>query len=458
MAQFARPDGDLTVGLWTSTPLWQKIDETPFDDADFIQSVNDPTNDMIEVTLSDVTDPVSSIDHVVRYRIRKGDSGGGSPGTIDFRIELVQETILIFRKSEPGVGTSFFNGTFTLNNIQADDITDYNDLRLTFRANKSAGNRTSWGECSFAEFEVPDAGGTNFTETVTEAVGVTDSTPIEQGKERIEAVGITDEVSRVHDAARIRIEAVGITDEINVEQSKRIEETVGITDTVLPAKSITVVITEAIGVTDETPIEQGKVIEEAVGVGDVVLDDLSAAGFEETVTEAVGITDTVLPAKSITVVIEEAIGITDDTPIEQSKVITESVGITDDTPIEQSKVITESVGITDDTPIEQSKVITEAIGISDTTSRVVDAARVIAEGIGLTDDTTRIIDWTRVIAEGVGITDDTIPFLPTAGVLDLQALAVGYVGGAFARIAVGEATTRIAVGAPQRAITLKPVS
>ena len=361
MAQFARPDGDLTVGLWTSTPLWQKIDETPFDDADFIQSVNDPTNDMIEVTLSDVTDPVSSIDHVVRYRIRKGDSGGGSPGTIDFRIELVQETILIFRKSEPGVGTSFFNGTFTLNNIQADDITDYNDLRLTFRANKSAGNRTSWGECSFAEFEVPDAGGTNFTETVTEAVGVTDSTPIEQGKERIEAVGITDEVSRVHDAARIRIEAVGITDEINVEQSKRIEETVGITDTVLPAKSITVVIEEAIG-------------------------------------------------------------------------------------------------ITDDTPIEQSKVITEAIGISDTTSRVVDAARVIAEGIGLTDDTTRIIDWTRVIAEGVGITDDTIPFLPTAGVLDMQALAVGYVGGAFARIAVGEATTRIAVGAPQRAITLKPVS
>ena len=32
------PDGDISAGLWTATPLWQKIDEEVASDADFVSS------------------------------------------------------------------------------------------------------------------------------------------------------------------------------------------------------------------------------------------------------------------------------------------------------------------------------------------------------------------------------------------------------------------------------------
>ncbi len=160
MAVFVRPDGDQSNGNWASAPLFEKIDEDPFNDTDFVQSENDPANDIFEVTLENQTDPASSSGHIVRYRYQKGQSGGGQPGTINLIIGLYQSTTLIASATHSNISTGFVPNSFTLTGGEADNITDYNDLRIRFDADKSAGARTSWAEISWAEFETPSAAAT----------------------------------------------------------------------------------------------------------------------------------------------------------------------------------------------------------------------------------------------------------------------------------------------------------
>ncbi len=157
MPTFVRPDGDQTVNNWTSTPLFEKIDEVTPSDTDFVQSENDPANDIMEVTLENQTDPASSTGHIVRYRYQKGQSGGGAPGTINLIIGLYQGTTLIASTTHSNIATGFVAGSFTLTGGEADNITDYNDLRVRIDADKSAGARTSWAEISWVEFETPSA-------------------------------------------------------------------------------------------------------------------------------------------------------------------------------------------------------------------------------------------------------------------------------------------------------------
>jgi hypothetical protein len=64
-----RPISDISTGTWTTAPLFSKIDEVTTDDADFIVSAADPTNDTAEVELSDIPTPqAGTVSFTVRHR------------------------------------------------------------------------------------------------------------------------------------------------------------------------------------------------------------------------------------------------------------------------------------------------------------------------------------------------------------------------------------------------------
>ncbi len=230
------------------------------------------------------------------------------------------------------------------------------------------------------------AGGTAHTATPTEAVGVTDSTPVKQGKERAEPVGVGDDTSRVHAAKRTP--------------------------------------TEPVGVTDSTPIKQAKVRAEPVGVTDVTAIQITK---QRAKAEPVGVTDTIAVAKTIVVEITEAVGVTDTTTrvAPAVRVATEPVGVTDATPVKQSKVVVEPVGVTDATPVKLviAQEVTEAVGVTDVTTRDVDAARTVTEPVGVGDETP--IKQGKRIEESVGLTDSTADDLTTPGLTEVLTEAVG---------------------------------
>ncbi len=147
MAQFARPDADTynadgwTEDDGTGSPIFDQIDEVSFDDADYIRSPLTPTSDVYVCHLSNVIDPVSSVNHIVRYRYGKDAAGGDQIDlTIQLRQGYVNEgspgTLIATVATLTNIASGFTAGSYTLSGAEADAITNYSDLFLRFLANK----------------------------------------------------------------------------------------------------------------------------------------------------------------------------------------------------------------------------------------------------------------------------------------------------------------------------------
>jgi len=178
MAQFLRPNNDDTIGAWTdeasgTTDIYTGIDEVTAEDTELVRSENDPSSSAYIGGLSSGDDPLSSIDHIVRYRYLKGQSGGGSPGVIDLIVELRQGVTVIASQTHNGITTTVTAGTFTLTGGEADNITNYADLNFRFVADKSSGARTSWAEDTWFEFQIPDAASGDISGTINASSAVT---------------------------------------------------------------------------------------------------------------------------------------------------------------------------------------------------------------------------------------------------------------------------------------------
>lgn len=142
MAQFGRPSADTLRDNWeeddgTTTNIYDQIDESSSDDADYIRTQLSPSDDVYVTKLSAVEDPLTDTGHVVRYRYRKDATSGEQIDlTVELREGYVDESTkgtLIASNTHTNIGgSSWTAGSFTLSGGEADSITDYSDLYLRF--------------------------------------------------------------------------------------------------------------------------------------------------------------------------------------------------------------------------------------------------------------------------------------------------------------------------------------
>ena len=154
MAQFARPDSDISVNGWatTATNLWEVIDEVSASDTDFITGSS--TDGAAEVALSTVTDPAVGTGHTIRIRAQ-AVGGSGGPERVDVSI-FEGTTLIVIAFNNLAVNRGAFQDeTYTLSAAEANSIGDYADLRIRFDSLNLGGSETI--EVSWAELEVPDA-------------------------------------------------------------------------------------------------------------------------------------------------------------------------------------------------------------------------------------------------------------------------------------------------------------
>jgi len=145
MAQFGRPSTDTTLDTWvedddTATAIFDQIDEVSSDDADYIKTELTPTNAVYVTKLTALEDPISSANHIVRFRYRKEATGGDIIGLVtELRQGYVSEgsqgTLIATQTNADISGAAWVAGTFTLSGAEADAITDYTDLYLRFVGN-----------------------------------------------------------------------------------------------------------------------------------------------------------------------------------------------------------------------------------------------------------------------------------------------------------------------------------
>ena len=160
MSQFARPDSDISNdGGWNTSPLWDDIDDSvDSPDANLVTvSISYLASaKMFEVGLSDVIDPTSSSDHVVRVRGYFSRLVGAAAQFIT--VDLVEGTTV---RATASIQLTLSETTheFTLTGGEADAITSYSNLRLRVSAEPPDGLNTENGLfINAAELRIPDAG------------------------------------------------------------------------------------------------------------------------------------------------------------------------------------------------------------------------------------------------------------------------------------------------------------
>ena len=140
MPQFANPADDLHIGSWrtdtnASTDLWTTLVDG--DSGTFVHSEGSPLNSPYVVEVNLLDDPISSIDHVVRWTHRNPQADDEVELTVQLRQGYVSEAsqgtlIAGWTETVPNTPTTVSK---TLTAGQADAITDYAALSLRFVAN-----------------------------------------------------------------------------------------------------------------------------------------------------------------------------------------------------------------------------------------------------------------------------------------------------------------------------------
>lgn len=164
MAQFLRPDGDLTTTGMTGG--YAVIDEVAASDADFAYG-GDGGGNVLEVSLSDPSATPSAGTTTVRFRLAEidgGSLGSGNGNANPITIEVFEgATQRASTTRSPGGAWTTYNWTPDLSGVS-----DWNNLRLRFSDSSHGGNpnnRRAMG-ISWAEVETPD-GQTPITGTMS---------------------------------------------------------------------------------------------------------------------------------------------------------------------------------------------------------------------------------------------------------------------------------------------------
>jgi hypothetical protein len=133
---FLQPDADNIDGSWTNetggTVLFSSVDEFAPNDTDYIQSAQNPTNDICVLPLSNPLEGALGSPIIVRYRYQ----AVGAAGLGDLHVRLLQGATPIATWDHLDVGTSLITAAQTLTAPQVASITDFFNLFVEFNGDK----------------------------------------------------------------------------------------------------------------------------------------------------------------------------------------------------------------------------------------------------------------------------------------------------------------------------------
>ena len=182
MAQFGRPVSDVQKTNWNgvgdTTNLYNNADEvTANDSTDYNYSTNNVGSPVIEHALTALSSPSARTGHILRVKVCKTNNGTPATdgNTASLVFSLYQGGTLIQSSASTGALTATWTAfSVTISEANANNITDYSDLRLVVTGTVATGGATgvrrgvavTWGE-----LEIPDAPSSTVLESSATATG-----------------------------------------------------------------------------------------------------------------------------------------------------------------------------------------------------------------------------------------------------------------------------------------------
>ncbi|KKT30749.1 MAG: hypothetical protein UW18_C0011G0010 [Microgenomates group bacterium GW2011_GWF1_44_10] len=143
MAQYGRPDGDVTT-TGVAGGNYASIDEITPSDADFIYGA-EATAVTYECSLTNITDPVSDTGISFTYRVAKlnGTTTDGAGNAVYVTTYLYEGATLRASDTQKTLTDTWTDYTYNCTTAECDALSDFTDLRLRFVSPSSAGNATT---------------------------------------------------------------------------------------------------------------------------------------------------------------------------------------------------------------------------------------------------------------------------------------------------------------------------
>ncbi len=187
--QFALPDSDTSIGSDyvevvgnDNGSAWDEIDEGfgsgrgsgsgPDDSTTYWRDENPGNVDRIQLHVSTVTDPVSSSNHISRWRLKKDASAGRQVDVSEMILWQDNNTARCTETSEPtNIDENWQTHAYTCSGAEADAIALYSDMHISIGFSETGGGAPRAGDITAMEFEVPSVGGAT-DDTITIFIGM----------------------------------------------------------------------------------------------------------------------------------------------------------------------------------------------------------------------------------------------------------------------------------------------
>lgn len=337
--------------------------------------------------------------------------------------------------------TSYPNSGFTDMPSNVPDITvsEYNPVASAGALTCSATLGGSDGWSAVIVVFQPVASGTNFSQTVTDLTGLTDTAAqaATTVRPQTDTAGSTDVAVQASAAVRAQTDPAGSTDSItqapattktqtdstgladNLAQTaatvRASTDTAGLTDTSAQTAAASRAQTDTSGLTDTLTAAHTWLVAITDDTGSTDTDQPQSVAYADTQTDQTGLTDTTSQQSSST----------------GAQTVTDNAGLTDSI-VQQSVTnyaitITDTAGLADALAREQDRILTDLAGTADQVGQVANVAQAYSDGAGLTDvmqqqssgagtatftDDTGLTDtpqagtaYVRVITDDAGSTD-----------------------------------------------------
>lgn len=233
---------------------------------------------------------------------------------------------------------------------------------------------------------VRSVAGTNYTETIADSLGLTDSASRVGGFSRSQAdsLGLADVATRLAEWVRSQADGEGLS------------------DAVAALAAFVRATADSEGLADATT---------------------RAADFARTQADSEGLTDYEAAAAEFVRALADSEGLTDAHSViaDYLRTVADSAGLVDALArvSEYFVSLADGEGLSDATArvADFSRAILDGEGLTDSAARVAALCRSVADAEGLTDATTKLSTFLRAIADDLGLTDEVVDVLTAAGFL-----------------------------------------
>lgn len=253
----------------------------------------------------------------------------------------------------------------------------------------------SWGALAIAFLESA-SGPTNYTRTVTDNLGLTDTKTTKTASSRVvsDTGALTDTKATKTASSRTTTDTAGVTDTQSrtVASSRLSTDSAALTDTFARVAFSSRISTDTLALTDTVT---------------------RAVESKRVYTDTLALTDTPLFASALSRVTTDTIGVSDSklTATSSLRINTDTAGLNDSTLYSTaiSRLNTDTIALSDSKTTSSSfnRFTTDTIAVNDSLAATVTSLRILSDSIGVTDSIQRIAQCLRAISDTVGVTDLT---------------------------------------------------